>query len=202
MDNQRKQDIKEKAKDINDRSEQFQMLHATYASQEYVKSIVQDFYKEKLAEIKSKIKEKAERGLNTEKEHEQEKEVLEFINQSHFAIDIVYMNVRDEDVARVTKTGKVFNILLAKSLKDKIHKPDGGLDYNVVKKIRELMSHELGHIVLHTKEILAEDGTQGTLNIKADNQEEDARIFAKELLELRRERNRRIREDGGADNLL
>lgn len=202
MDNKRKQDIKEKAKDINDRSEQFQMLHATYASQEYVKLIVRDFYKEKLAEIKSKIKEKAERGLSTDKELDQEEEEMELINQNRFAIDIVYMNVSDENVARVTKNGKVFNILLAKSLKDKLHKSDGTLNYNVVKKIRELMSHELGHIVLHTKEILAEDGTQGTLNIKADSQEEEACLFAEELLELRRKRNRRIREDGGADKLL
>lgn len=202
MDIKRKQDIKKRAKDINDRSEQFQMLHATYASQEYVKLIVQDFYKEQLAKIKNEIREKAERGLDTEKELEQAKELKELINQNRFVIHIGYMNISDENMARVTKTGKVFYILLAKSLKDKIHKSDGRLDYEVVKKIRELMAHELGHIVLHTKEILAEDGTQGTLNIKTADRETEARLFAEELLELRRERNQRIREDGGADRLL
>lgn len=202
MDIKRKQDIKGRAKDINDRSEQFQMLHATYASQEYVKLIVQDFYKEQLAEIKNEIKGKAERGLDTEKELEQARELKDLINQNRFVIHIGYMNISDENMARVTKTGKVFYILLAKSLKDKIHRPDGGLDYGVIKKIRELMAHELGHIVLHTREILAEDGTQGTLNIKTDDHEREACLFAEELLELRRKRNRRIRKDGGADNLL
>ena len=202
MDIKRKQDIKGRAKDINDRSEQFQMLHATYASQEYVKLIVQDFYKEQLAKIKNEIKVRAERGLDTEKELERARGLKELINQNRFVIHIGYMNISDENMARVTKTGKVFYILLAQSLKDKIHKPDGRLDYGVVKKIRELMAHELGHIVLHTKEILAEDGTQGTLNIKTDDQEMEACLFAEELLELRRERNRRIREDGGADKLL
>lgn len=202
MNTERKKEIKEKAQKINARSEQFQLLHATFASQEFVKEIVQSFYNEKLTEIKSQIKEKAERGLDTEKEFEQEKELLDTIRQNKFIIDIGYINVSDENVARVTKTGKVFSIYLAKSLRDKIHKPDGSLDYEVVKKIRELMGHELGHIVLHTKEILAEEGTQGTLNIKNVDKEEEARLFSSELLTLRRERNQRIREDGGADRLL
>ena len=163
---------------------------------------MQSFYNEKLTEIKSQIKEKAERGLDTEKEFEQEKELLDTIRQNKFIVDIGYINVSDENVARVTKTGKVFSIYLAKSLRDKIHKSDGSLDYKVVKKIRELMGHELGHIVLHTKEILAEEGTQGTLNIKNADREDEARLFSSELLTLRRKRNQRIREDGGADRLL
>ncbi len=201
MDTKRRQDIKTKAKNINDCSEQFQLLHATYASQEDVKRTVQDFYTEKLAVLKDKIDKKAKHRLNTEDELEQVKNLMDII-QNRFVIDIGYMSVSDEGMARVTKTGKFFTIWLAKSLRDKIHKVDGGLDYDVIQKIRELMAHELGHIVLHTKEILKEEGTQGTLNIQNDEQEMEARLFAEELLELRRERNRKIREDGGADKLF
>lgn len=207
MESERRQYIKAKAKDINDRSEQYQMIHATYASQEVVEQLVKDFYDDKLAELKRRIAEKAEkaekarRGLDTEKEYEQEKELMETI-QNRFVIKIRYMNVSNENMARAMKNGKVFTIYLAESLRQRIHKDDETLDYGVILKIREKMAHELGHIVLHTKEILAEDSTQGTLNIKDDVKEEEACLFAKELLELRRERNKRIRKDGGADNLF
>lgn len=58
------------------------------------------------------------------------------------------------------------------------------------------MAHEIGHMVLHTKELLLEESTQGSLNIKNAEKEEEANIFGKELLELRRDRNRKIRADG------
>lgn len=201
MDTGRKNEIKAKAKEINDFSEQFQLLHATHASQEFIKDIVREAYQEKLREVKKRIDEKTERNLDATKELKEKEDLERVIGENRFLIDVDYIDVEPE-IARVTKVGKFFSIYLARSLKDSMKKEDGRLDYNVIRDIRELMAHELGHIVLHTKEVLSEEGTQGTLNIKDSEKEQEAKLFADELLNLRRLRNEQIRKDGGADHLF
>lgn len=202
MHTERRQEIKTKAKEINDFSEQFQLLHATYASQEFIKSTVQEYFQKKLNVIKKKIEEKTTHNLDAARELEELEELSNVIKNNRFAIDIGYIDISDDNIARVTKNGKSFSIYLAKSLKDSICNPDGSFNYATIGKIRKLMAHELGHIVLHTKEVLMEEGTQGSLNIKNPDEESEADIFAEELLGLRKERNKKIREDGGADKLF
>lgn len=52
---ERKQEIKKRAKEINKISEQFQLVHATFATQNYIKQCVQEFYQEKIKELAVRI---------------------------------------------------------------------------------------------------------------------------------------------------
>ena len=157
---------------------------------------------EKLKTLKESIKQKVQTDRSIDDLITKKVQLEEEISRNRFSIDIDYITISDPSIARVIKVGNAFTIYLANSLKDSICKPDGNLNYKVIQKIRELMSHELGHIVLHTKDLLLDDSLQGTANIKAPDQEEEADVFGKELLNLRRERNKRIRQDGGADTLF
>lgn len=198
----REKEIKAKAKEINDFSEQFQLIHATYATQEYIKNIVKDFYQQKLCELQNRISQKIEKELDTDKEFKEKKRLEETIKRNKFDISIGYINVSDSDIARVVKIGNSFTIYLASSLKDSIFSDNKEFNYDVIQKIRKLMAHELGHLVLHTKELLLEDGLQGSLNICNNDKEKEADIFGKELLKLRKERNKKIKDDGGAEKLF
>lgn len=202
MNTERKKEIRDKAKEINALSEQFQLVHATYASCEYIRTVVREFYQKELDKLKIRILDKTKKDQDTTQELLEKSELENLIRRNNYIIDIGYIDVSNENIARVVKLGKSFTIYLAKSLKDSIFKPNGDFDYDVIGKIRELMAHEIGHMVLHTKELLLEESTQGSLNIKDAEKEEEANIFGKELLELRRDRNRKIRADGGADNLF
>lgn len=202
MNTGRKKEIQDKAKEINALSEQFQLVHATYASSEYIRTVVREFYQKELDNLKIRILDKTKKDQDTTQELLEKSELENLIRRNNYIIDIGYIDVSDENIARVVKLGKSFTIYLAKSLKDSIFKPNGDFDYDVIGKIRELMAHEIGHMVLHSKELLLEESTQGSLNIKDAEKEEEADIFGKELLELRRDRNRKIRADGGADKLF
>ena len=145
MEQSREKEIKSKAKDINNLSEQFQLIHATYAVQECIKNSVKDVYTEALKSLINLIKDKMEKDLNTDKEL-REKQVLEdLISRNRVSIDIGYINISDDNIARVVKVGNSsFHIYLASSLRDSIFTEDGEYNYEVIMKIRKLMSHELG----------------------------------------------------------
>lgn len=203
MEPMRKQEIKSKAKDINNLSEQFQLIHATYAVQECIKNIVKEVYTEKLNALTVRMIEKMQRDLNTDDELREKQELEDLIKRNRVSIDIGYIDISDDNIARVVKVGNSsFHIYLALSLRNSLFMEDGEYNYETITKIRQLMSHELGHLVLHTKDLLLEDGTQGSLTIRDSEKEEEADLFGEELLQLRKERNRKIRCDGGAENLF
>lgn len=79
---------------------------------------------------------------------------------------------------------------------------NGDYNYDTIRKIRKLMSHELGHLALHTDELLQIDSMQGSKLIKDADREEEASYFGDKLLELRRIRNEKIYQDGGAHKKL
>lgn len=54
IDSTRRVEIKAKAKEINDLSEQFQLIHATYAVQEYIKDIVKEYYQKSTKRTRKK----------------------------------------------------------------------------------------------------------------------------------------------------
>ena len=110
MNPERKNEIRTKAKEINDLSERFQLIHATYATQEYIKDIAKEFYKQKLEELKIRIREKMSKDIDTAQEMK-EKEYLEnIIKRNIFHIDIGYIPTRNKDSARVIKTDNSFTV--------------------------------------------------------------------------------------------
>ena len=115
--------------------------------------------------------------------------------QSSFHIDVEYIDTHTEEMARVIKVENAFVINLPKSLALRVFKDDGTYNYEVIQKIRKLMAHELGHLILHTDELLRIESTQGSKMLSTDENEEEARYFADELINLRRERNDRFYKD-------
>ncbi len=202
MDTKRKREIQKVAEDVSKRSEQFQLIHATYACQMMIKQIVMNDYAKKYDELTSLIENKVIAGVNDEKEQKEKKRLDNLIKQKSFHIDVDYIDSPSEDTARVVKIQNAFVIYLSKSLAKHIFFEDGNYNYEVIRKIRKLMSHELGHLILHTDELLQIDSTQGSKLIADPEKEEEANLFGKNLLELRKLRNEKLHEDGGAHIIL
>lgn len=198
MNTSRKKEIEEAAKKVSQTSEQFQLIHATYACQMLIKQVVMDDYVKRYDELLKRIENKVCAGLKYESEQAEKEELDALIKQRSFHIDVAYIETTSDDVARIVKINNAFVINLSKSLAKRIFNSDGSYNYAVIHKIRELMSHELGHLVLHTKELLCIDSTQGSKLIVDPEKEEEADFFGKQLLALRKLRNERVYQDGGA----
>ena len=192
MDGLRKKEIKDKACNITKVSEQYQLIHATYAARSMIKNMVMNHYKAQYDELSERISMKIKAGANIEKDLKEKAELETKTKQSSFHIDVEYIDTRTEDMARVIKIDNAFVINLPKSLANKIFDGDGNYDYDTLYKIRCLMAHELGHLILHTDELLRIEGTQGSMDLSDDEYENEAKYFADELIELRRKRNERF----------
>lgn len=198
MDTKRKNEINDIAKKVSHISEQYQLIHATYACQMLIKQIIMDEYTKNYDELLKRIKEKMCAGLKYDIEQLEKEELETLIKQRSFHIDVAYIETTSDDAARIVKIDNAFVINLSKSLVKRIFKPDGSYNYVIIHKIRELMAHELGHIALHTKELFYIDSTQGSRLIIDPVKEEEADFFGKNLLHLRKKRNERVYLDGGA----
>lgn len=198
MDNKRKEEIQQKAMEVSRKSEQFQLIHATYACQMLIKQIVMDDYVKQYKFLSERIEEKMLKGANFEKEIEEKARLEVLIKQRSFHIDVAYIETSSDDAARVVKINNAFVINLSKSLAEHIFDSNGDYNYDIIRQIRKLMSHELGHLALHTNELLQIDSTQGSKLIDDDEKENEADCFGEELLELRKLRNEKIYHDGGA----
>jgi len=200
MDTKRKIEIGDIAKNVSRISEQYQLIHATYACQMLVKQIITDEYTKKYDDLSKRIEDKICQGLKYDQERLEKEELDRLIKQRSFHIDVAYINTTSDDVARIVKIDNAFVINLSKSLAKQIFNPDGSYNYVVIHKIRELMAHELGHIALHTRELFYINSTQGSKLIIDSEKEEEADLFGKNLLKFRKIRNERVYHDGGAHN--
>lgn len=198
MNTKRKDEINDIAKKVSHISEQYQLIHATYACQMLVKQIIMDEYTKKYDELSKRIEEKILANAKYDQEQSEKEEIDALIKQRSFHIDVAYIETTSDDAARIVKINNAFVINLSKSLAKQIFKSDGSYNYVVIHKIRELMAHELGHIILHTKDLFYIDSTQGSKLIIDPEKEEEANLFGKDLLELRKLRNERVYQDGGA----
>lgn len=198
----RKNEIRKIAKNISKASEKFQLIHATYACQTLIKQIVLQDFKEKYDGLLLRIEEKISKDLNYDAEWSEKERLDILIKQRAFHIDVAYIPTKDENAARVIKIDNAFVINLSKSLSDKICDEDGNYNYEVIQKIRHLMAHELGHLVLHTDELLKIDGTLGSKLINDEDREAEANCFKDEVIKLRKERNEKIYKDGGAHKMF
>ena len=202
MNSLRKKEIRQKAKEVETVAERYQLIHATYACQSIIRDSITAHFKTHYDELKRKIEEKANRGMNFDEEEKEKKELEEKLKNNGFHIDVSYINTDPEDAARIVKIENAFVIYLSKAYLDNIFTSTGKRNYQVIQKIRSLMAHELGHLVLHTEDLLKTDSLQGSKLIKAEEKEYEANYFRDELLEYRRQRNEEIQKDGGAAKLF
>ena len=161
--------------------------------------LVQDMCKEnsekKIEELNKKLKKIYESGDQRDiSQLEKEKAAL----KAPFRIFVEYVNGMDKENARVVRLpdSNQMVISLPKKLLDESRDPDGSPNIPGIKALRKRMAHELGHIALYLKELLAIDGLQGS-KLLPEEAEKDVNIFAEELLRLRNERNEELSRLGG-----
>lgn len=192
LSDERKREIYNQAKKINEVSEKYQLIHACFA----IQKIINDYIN---ASFQSKFDELREQLLNENLDSDgmaqilQKKKELELENiKKRINISIRYIDSLVGCNATATRVGTYKNsfiISLPKEL-EHIRNEDGSFDYSKMKRLRKLMAHELGHIVLHT-DCINEDGI-----IDEDgNKEEESNYFADVVIELRQERNKKFYSD-------
>lgn len=194
----KRSEIRQKALDVTKASEKFQLSHATYACQAIIRDLVIDSFKAKYDDLSEQIGDRIRHELDYDEQLEERNRLEMLIRQKSFSIDVAYIETTSEDAARVIKLDNAFVINLSKDLERNIFDKDGNYNYDVIRKIRHLMAHELGHLILHTDELLNIDGTQGSKLINDEEKEDEASCFGEHLIELRKERNAKIYHDGGA----
>ena len=202
MDAKRKKEIRERAEEVENIAEHYQLMHATYACQSLIRESIIRHFTVQYKELKQKIEQKAVKGLSFENEEKIKKELEEKLRSNGFHIDVAYINTEPENAARIVKIENAFVIYLSRSYADNIFTSDGKRNYGVIQEIRQLMAHELGHLILHTDDLLVTDSLQGSKLIQDVEKELEADYFRDELLEFRKKRNKEIQKDGGAAKLF
>jgi hypothetical protein len=184
--------VKKKAKEVNDISLQYQFAHATFACNRLLESDFNKYCEKRRSELREEAKSASEDAL-----HSIQEKLEELEKPYHIYID--YLNI-PEDGARVVRvplsnrTQLVINLPL-KILNEAVDPATKWYkNQKKKKKLRKQTAHELGHIILSTEKIFSSYGLYGTKGITGE-EEELAKIFAKTLLELRKERNEKIRKD-------
>lgn len=189
---ERKREIYNQAKRVNDVSEEYQLIHACFAVQKIINEHINSLFQNKFDELRSRLL-KEDLDSDGVAQVLQKKKELELENRrKRINISIRYIESLVGFNATTTRVGTYKNsfiISLPKELKH-IRRSDGTFDYAKMKNLRKLMAHELGHILLHT-DYINEDGI-----IDEDgNKEEESNYFADTVLELRRQRNRDFYSD-------
>ena len=174
---ERQSEIDNHVQEIDSFSEKYQLIHATVAIEMLFKNKLHEEYKRTCVELRAEL-ESADGA-------EKQAEIIDRINalksekNKKIRIQIDYLPQISESSARTTKTpNNVFMISLPKSL-EVIRDEKGCISKDKCEKIRFLMAHELGHIVLHSG-ILYD-----LLDVSDAIKDEEANFFAEKLLSLR-----------------
>ena len=189
---ERKREIYNQAKRVNDVSEEYQLIHACFAVQKIINEHINSLFQNKFDELRSRLL-KEDLDSDGVAQVLQKKKELELENRrKRINISIRYIESLVGFNATTTRVGiykNSFIISLPKEL-EHIRRSDGTFDYAKMKNLRKLMAHELGHILLHT-DYINEDGI-----IDEDgNKEEESNYFPDTVLALRRQRNRNFYSD-------
>lgn len=179
--------IKSLAAEVNKISEKYQLIHATFAIEKLIEDKLRKNINEEIANIRRQL------TLETDKDVQDRlfKQIQELRTDMGGRVRIIveYLPQIEDDRARLTRSGRnTFWIFLPKSMED-IRKSDGTIDFGRMSRLRRLMAHELGHIVLHTGILFPCE------NLPDEEKECQAELFATELIDLRKDRNEEIYSD-------
>lgn len=189
-------EIHECAEKVNRMAEGYQLIHACFAVQKIINERINNLYAKKFDEIRSEL---SDDSIDMDKATQllEEKRRLEMENRKkRISISVRYISSLKGMNARTTCVGTYKNSFVI-SLPEElscIRDESGEFDYDKMRGLRWLMAHELGHIILHTENI-NEDGFDECDTDK----EEESNCFAKKILELRRERNKKLFDDKNFD---
>lgn len=176
--------IKSLAAEVNKISEKYQLIHATFAIEKLVEDKLRENVNAEIAQIRKRL------ALETDKDAQERlfRQVQELRTDvgSKVRIIVEYLPQIEDDSARLTRSSRnTFLIFLPKSMEN-VRNSCGTIDFERMRRLRKLMAHELGHIVLHTGILGPEE------NLTDEEKEEQAELFAVTLIELRKQRNEEI----------
>lgn len=187
--------IEELVETVNNTSEKYQLIHATFAVEKLFQEKKRQESNERIIELRKQLME--ENDPDRQKAIHREAKELQKGEDKRIRILVNYISQLLETSARITQTpNNTFIISLPKSLEN-IRNENGIIDFEKMKKLRKLMAHELGHIVLHTG-IFELESAPECVSI---DEEEEANVFSERLIELRRERNTEIYRDDHYKNI-
>ena len=187
--------IEKKAKEVNNISLDYHLSHATFACDKLIETAYRDFATEHIRDLREKIYSAYKRRDEKTVEYLlQDKAIWDSRLKNHIFVE--YGNLTEEDAGRAVKVDNQIVISLPDKLLKNSRNPDGSYNPEGVKKLRKIMAHELGHIVLHTEQLLRIDTTQGSKDLREPQLEQEADQFANELLRLRTERNESLYKSG------
>ena len=181
---ERRVEIEEKAKEINVFSERYQLIHATYAIEKMFKEELKKYYDGEFAKLRKQLFE----AESKEQQDQIFRQVEELKNESNKKVRIIidYIPQIENDSARVTTTkNNTIMISLPKSMEN-VRMDDGKIDFDLLKYLRKIMGHEIGHVVLHSKVLHIDGKNENKLS------EEEADFFSEQLLDMRKTYTREL----------
>jgi Zn-dependent peptidase ImmA (M78 family) len=190
-------EIRDKAREVNDISLDYHLSHALCASNALIKQTAKEHLREKITALKIRLQTAI--GRNDTVAIVQIRAEIELLSRP-VLIYVEYIDNMMEDGGRVVWINSQLIISLPKKLANDSRSKDGSLNSAGVSRLREIMAHELGHIMLHIDEWLDTDNLRGD-KLLSDDAEAEAWSFARELLELRHARNEQYFKSGAYKNL-
>ncbi len=200
LSNQSTRKAKEKAYEVNELSLDYHLSHAAFACNILLEdaraTLCQEITKEIDAEIK-KVRSKGDPEKKIPELFRRKSEKCETI--SKLRIYVSYLDTPELTAyTLLDKQAKQLVIWLPRKLLQKCRVGDSYKEEVV--ELRKLTAHELGHAILHTEKLINIEGLSGSRAFnKGSLEEHEAKVFAKNLLELRHKRNIKIRDEGTID---
>jgi hypothetical protein len=186
-------EIRATAKRVYDISFDYHLTHAVFGSDEF---LVEKRITDKQKEIK-KVNDELQAAVKVGDQNKVNTlmgriELLKGMLRRKFLIMIEYSSLmRDPEGGRVINNGKELIITLPKMILKGLMDETGKLQKEPVMKLRKIMAHELGHIVLHTDIITGAQPLDGYRE-QLKNQEWEADVFGEELLRLYKEKDHHV----------
>jgi len=182
----RRKEIKAIAKKVYDLSFNYHLTHAVFGSDGLLFRNRKEAYKTELTELNKNLqtaKREENKALVASLEAQAQK-LLKGIKKRKYHILVDYVAMDDINGGRVINLDDNLHIQLSNKLTSHIY-DDATIETQEanVEKVRKIMAHELGHIVLHADQ-LPPDAIEGSHNKKIENVDWEAKVFATELLHL------------------
>ncbi len=193
----RQEEIRNLAAKVNSTSEMYQLIHAMFAIEKMFRDDSNRRYKADINQVWERLNQ-ADISADEKATLVQQAKALKENANKKINILVDYIPQIQENSARITWTqNNTFMIVLPKSM-ERTRDTNGNINFEVLKTLRKLMAHELGHVVLHSG-IFDPHGGEHNVHKQIevnDISEEEADLFATELITLRRDRNEEIYKDG------
>ena len=183
-------EINVKAGKVNDISLDYHLTHAVFACDKLLEDSFRESGRKEIERLNNALK-KAYREKNDDAVAKliKERKALKLVKY-HIFVD--YIDMDDPEAGRVIKAENKLIISLPRKLLEQTRGENETFVPVGVEKLRKVMAHELGHIVLHTDKLLFIDNMVGSKQLNGE-QEKEANWFATELLRLRHERNEKMK---------